>query len=72
MTRDDFEKITAIDDVKNGRVRIELRYLGFTVVSMLTGPRVKQVISYLEADQAIDPVVLFEVAIMRAHEMVKS
>jgi hypothetical protein len=32
MTRDDFEKITALDAVKTGKVTIELHFLGGFVV----------------------------------------
>lgn len=65
MTRDDFEKITAIPAVKSGKVRIELQYLGFTIIA--SNPYQQAVgetrISYRDADEMTYPVLMFEKAI---------
>ena len=63
MTRDDFELITAIPAVKRGEVRIELQYLGFTMIAGDDKRSGETRISYAEAFEMKYPALMFEKAI---------
>lgn len=63
MTREQLEAIVALDPVKYGSVRIELRYLGYVIVAQRGKLASEFIISFLEAEEARYPIELFETTI---------